>query len=309
MGQDGLRTSESDVVAAHVSKPPSEGLLRRVEDLAIENMRCLTIGASSALVLLAGALMLQEMPTAHPAPSLIVMDTPVTGSVSGQIRVPQAPEWHPIRKPVEIMSLSSPQLEKLAASYGARRSTRGDREDAIVWQAAGTGGAEARIALIRQAAGSGTPPSLFVDMTRQQAERGIAVTRTGAPGLLETKFGAVEIADMTFSDASGGAQACLAFRRVGAGGEPTISGWQCAAQGGVVERPEVACFIDRLTLLKSGDDHALRRTFAEAEPRRKPCPSSRNTAGRKPTWLDHDGRPPAIRGGDETTGSITRPKR
>ncbi len=70
---------------------------------------------------------------------------------------------------------------------------------------------------------------------------------------------------MTFSDVGGAAQACLAFRRLGEGGEPTLTGWQCAAQGGVVERPELACFIDRLTLLKSGDDQSLRRFFTEAE--------------------------------------------
>jgi hypothetical protein len=279
---------------------------RRIEDFAVDNMRSISIGASAALVLLAGSLLFNEAP-AVPAPAQGV-DVTSTGSVHGQLRVPQAPDWQAVRKPTEIISLQAPHLERMVASYGARRSSRNDREDTLHWQTQAPGGPEARIALHRGAEGAAAP-SLFVDMTRQQAERGIAITRSGTPGLVMTKFGPVEMADMTFSDAGGGAQACLAFRRVGEAGEPNISGWQCAAQGAVVERPELACFIDRLALLKGGEDQGLRRFFAEAETRRRPCPTSRNTAGRKPTWLDQDGRPPAMRGAEETTGSIARPKR
>jgi hypothetical protein len=288
------------------AEAPGKTVFRRIEDFAVDNMRSISIGASAALVMLAASVMLNDgVPTAAPP---TVMDSPVTGSIHGQVRVPQSPEWQVVRKPLEIISLQSPQTERMAASYTARRSSRNDREDAIQWQATGAGGAEARIALQRGPDASAAP-SLFVDMTRQQAERGIAVTRAGTPGLVITKFGPVEMADMTFSDIGGISQACLAFRRVGEGGEPNISGWQCAPQGGVVERPELACFIDRLALLKGGDDQALRRFFSDAETRRRPCPTSRNTAGRKPTWLDQDGRAPSMRGADETTGSINRPKR
>ncbi len=263
------------------------GMLRAIEDFAIDNMRSLTIGASSALVLLAAALMLQDATSidSHAPPQTI--ESPITGSLQGQIRVPQGVDWQAVRKPIEIMALQAANLDRLAVTYGARRSSRGDREDSLNWQAATPGGMEARIALVRHG----------------------GAQASGATGLLVTKFGPVEVTDMTFSDAGGASQACLAFRRVGEGGEPTLTGWQCAPQGGVVERPELACFIDRLTLLKSGDDQALRRFFTEAEPRRRPCPNTRTTAGRKPTWLDHDGRAPTIRGVDETTGSIGRPKR
>jgi hypothetical protein len=281
-------------------------LIRRVEDFAVDNIRSITIGASTALVLLAASLLVTDQPP--PVAAMASPESVVTGSLSGQARVPRVPDWQVVRKPAEIISLQAPHMERLTAAYSTRRSNRNDREDAILWTSPAAGGAEARIALQR-GPDAAVAPTLFIDMTRQQAERGIAITRSGAPGLVATKFGPVEMADMTFSDASGVSQACLAFRRVGEGGEPTISGWQCAAQGNAVERPEFACFIDRLALLKGGEDQALRRFFTEAESRRKPCLNSRNTAGRKPTWLDHDGRPPAMRGADETTGSIGRPKR
>ncbi len=152
-------------------------------------MRSLTVGASSALVLLSAALMLQESAgiDAHAPPQ--TSKSPITGSVQGQIRVPQGIEWQAVRKPVEIMSLQAANLERIPVTYGARRSIRNDREDSLFWQATGPGGMEARIALVRHGPQGGAAPSLFVEMTRQQAERGVAVTRSGTPGLIVTKFG------------------------------------------------------------------------------------------------------------------------
>jgi hypothetical protein len=280
-------------------------LIKRIESLAVDHMKSLAVGASACVLLLSAALTFSGGPTSS---SRATVDPTPVGSIETRERVPAAPEWQVVRKPVEIMALQAPQMERLTMQYVQRRTVRNDREDAIIWQATTPGGAEARIALVRGSS-IGMPPSLFVEMTRTQAERGVAVTRAGAPDLLFTKFGSIEAADMTFSDASGGAQACIAFRGAGEGGGHVIAGWYCGAQGVAVERPEVACFIDRLALLKGGDDQTLRRLFAEAEQRRRPCPTTRNTAGRKPTWLDHDGRAPAMRGSDETTGSIGRPRR
>jgi hypothetical protein len=291
---------------ADVEQPRPRPPIRRIEDFAIDNMKSIAVGASAGVILLAAAVMLQSGPS---VPAQKVASDPVAvGSITREVRVPALPEWEAIRKPVEMMTLHAPQFERTPPHYGARRTSRGEREDSLTWQPPSPGGPEARIALVRSPSPA-SPPSLFVDMTRQQAERGIAVTRAGIAGLLVTKFGTVEVADMTFSDAAGGAQACLAFRGAQEGNAPVVTGWYCAAQGATVDRPELACFIDRLSLLKSGEDRALRHFFTEAEQRRRPCPNARTTAGRKPTWLDHDGRAPSIRGADETTGSINRPRR
>jgi hypothetical protein len=285
---------------------PAPSPLRRLESFAVDNMQGLAVGASAGILMVAAVVTLTGGAPTRPAPP---PDPIVVGSTLVAPRLPVAPQWQAVRKPVEMMALQAPQFEKSPPLYAARRTAQNDREDALVFQPAAPGGAEARIALLRHAAAAGAAPSLFIDMTRLQAERGVAVTRAGAPGQLQTKFGAVEVADMTFSDASGGAQACLGFRRAADGDAPAIAGWYCGAEGAVVERPELACFIDRLTLLKGGEDQALRRFFAEAEQRRRPCPNARVTAGRKPTWLDHDGRAPAMRGSEETTGSIGSSRR
>jgi hypothetical protein len=293
-----------------VGKPGPAPLVKRIENFAVDNMKSLAVGASAA-VLLMGAAVLFTGPSSlsKPAGSVQNVDAGTTGSVAGQLRAPALPEWQVIRKPQEIIALQAPQFEKMTAGYSSRRSSRNDREDAVLFTSNAPGGPEARIALTRSAEPT-SAPSLFVDMTRRQAERGVSVTRSGAPGLVMTKFGAVEVSDMTFGDAGGASQACLAFRRLPEGHEPMLSGWVCAPQGQAVERPELACVIDRLSLLKSGEDQNLRRWFAEAEPRRRVCPTGRNVAGRKPTWLDQDGRAPAIRGADDIhTGSVGKPKR
>ncbi len=291
---------------AQDAKPAAPApLVRRIEDYAVTNMKGIATGASAGIFLLAAlVVMTGRSPQPLPAPA----DPVTVSSISREVRVPALPEWETIRKPMELLTLTAPQFERVPAQYAARRTPRNDREDSLLWQPSAPGAAEARISLLRRTMPQ-SPPSLFVDMTRQQAERGVAVTRAGAPGLLMTKFGAIEVADMTFSDASGASQACLAFRGAPDEAAPVITGWYCAAQGVGAERPELACFIDRLTLLKSGDDRALRQFFTEAEQRRRPCLNVRNSAGRKPTWLDHDGRSPAMRGGDDITGSIARPRR
>jgi hypothetical protein len=274
-------------------------VLQHVEDFAVTHMRSLALGAAGAVLSLAAMLA-----TSGPVPQLESGDPVIVGTVSEMARVPAQVIWQVNRKPVEILTLQAPQFSRTPAQYMARSNAAGDREDALTFENATADIPDARVILRRNASGA-TVPSLFIDMTRQQAERGVALARAGTPDNLPTKFGDVEAADMTFTDNNGRQQACLAFRSNGVIG---IAGWYCAPQGVAVERPEVACFIDRLTLLKAGDDRDLRRVFAEAEQRRRPCPSKAVSAGRKPTWLDADGKAPGMR--NDVTGSIgQKPKR
>jgi hypothetical protein len=277
----------------------SADALHRVEDFAVTHMRSLALGAAGAVLSLAAML---AMSGSSPQPEN--GDPVIVGSVSEMTRVPAPMVWQVSRKPVEILTLQAPQFGRTSAQYTSRSNAAGDREDALTFENATADLPDARVILRRSQSGA-IAPSLFIDMTRQQAERGMAVARAGTPDKLPTKFSDIEAADMTFTDNDGRHQACLAFRSTGPVG---LAGWYCAAQGVAVERPEVSCFIDRLTLLKAGDDRDLRKVFTEAEQRRRPCPSKGVTAGRKPTWLDADGKAPGIRG--DVTGSIgQKPKR
>jgi hypothetical protein len=294
-----MRSVESEIggvlaerLAGDADAPPRRPL-QRVEDFAVSHMRSLTLGAAGAVATLALALSFSG-----PSSQNLQADPVIVGSIIESPRVSHRVAWKEVPKPVELIALQAPQFQRLAPTYVARQSDSGDREDALVFEPGAAELPEARIAL-RRPAGTARLPSLFIDMTRQQAERGVAVTRAGAPGRLTTKFGEIDVADMTFQDHQGRSQSCLAFRSDGPIG---LSGWYCAAQGAAVERPELGCFIDRLALIKAGEDKELRRYFAEAEQRRTPCPTTRLSTGRKPTWLDSDGKAPQMRG--EITGSI-----
>ncbi len=274
-------------------------VLHRIEDVAVTHMRSLAFGAAGAVLALAGLLTLGDQPI--PADT---SDPVIVGSIAGAARVPTPQTWQNNRKPVEVLSLQAPQFGRTPAAYQSRSNDAGDREDVLTFETGSPDLPDARVTLRRSNAAL-PDVSLFVDMTRQQAERGVAVVRAGAPGRLPTKFGDLDVADMTFTDSTGRNQACLAFR---SSGQIALAGWYCAAQGAAVERPEVSCFIDRLALLKAGEDKDLRKLFTEAEQRRRPCASKSVSAGRKPTWLDADGKAPGIRG--DMTGSIgDKPKR
>ncbi len=268
-------------------------VLHRIEDVAVTHMRSLAFGAAGAVLALAGLLALGDQPM--PADT---SDPVIVGSIAGAARVPTQPSWQIIRKPVELISLQAPQFGRVPATYQSRITDAGDREDLLTFETASPDLPDARVTLRRSSAALPDLP-LFIDVTRQQAERGVAVVRAGTPGRLPTKFGDLDVADMTFTDSTGRNQACLAFR---SSGQIALAGWYCAAQGAAVERPEVSCFIDRLSLLKAGEDKELRKLFTEAEQRRRPCAGKSVTAGRKPTWLDADGKAPGIR--NDITGSI-----
>jgi hypothetical protein len=289
-----------DVVAERLQPVAvaSVDALHRAEDFAVTHMRSLALGAAGAVLSLAAILAMSG-----PAPQLEIGDPVIVGTISEISRVPAPTIWQISRKPVEILTLQAPQFSRMPAQYTSRINSAGDREDALTFENATADLPDARVVLRRNSSGA-MAQSLFIDMTRQQAERGVAVTRAGTPDRLPTKFGDIEAADMTFTDTDGRHQSCLAFRSTGAVG---LAGWYCAPQGVAVERPEVACFIDRLTLLKAGDDKDLRKLFTEAEQRRRPCPSKAVTAGRKPTWLDADGKAPGIR--SDVTGSIPQKPR
>jgi hypothetical protein len=299
-----MRTIERDIedVIAERLKPAgaqSASLTQKIEDFAITHMRSLAFGAAGAILTLTGLLAFSA-----PEQSYDPNDPIIVGSVGETPVNRSSPVWQIVRKPVEVISLQAPQFGRQPALYSARSSASGEREDSLLFEPNQPDLPEARVSLRRSPA-QFTPSSIFVDMARQQAERGVAITRAGSPGKLSTKFGDMEVADMVLTDHAGRGQSCLAFRSDGA---IAIAGWYCAAQSAAAERPEVACFIDRLSLLKAGEDKNLRKFFSDAEQRRRPCPTIRVSTGRKPTWLDADGKAPAMR--LDITGSIGEtPKR
>jgi hypothetical protein len=272
--------------------------VRKLEDFTLHNLRFLAVGAAGAVLALSSMTLFQSDVTQSET-----VDSIVVGSISTTDHVSGHAKWLPVQRPVQILSLEAQQLSGSKSSYAARRTEKGALQDSLSFEAGASKRADLRVTLTRGlASGSGSAPSLFIEMTRQQAERGYAVTKASQTGALSTKFGTMEVADMTFSGSDEKSRACLAFRNISTESMIGVSGWYCAAETNVTQRPELSCILDKLVLLKSGQDKELRRYFTEAEKIRTPCATTRVSTGRKPTWLDSDGKVPSFRG--DITSSI-----
>jgi hypothetical protein len=210
--------------------------------------------------------------------------------------------WVTIGRPIALFGLESPELDKRSA-YGAQRSQDGQgREDVLTFGAFDDGKSflSLKFRINRdaqmQAALAGLSQPFVITLVREGAARGLSVGRSGATTTIETKFGTVETADVGLSDGVAG-RACIAFRHLDAAAHLSFSGWWCGSEAKPADRAQLTCLIDRIDLLSAGDDPELRASFARTElNRRQGCSVPRLAAtGRKGSWLDADGKAPALR--------------
>ncbi len=210
--------------------------------------------------------------------------------------------WVTIGRPIALFGLESPELDK-RSGYEARRSQDGQRrEDMLTFGEFADGksflslkfqvnrDAQVQKALIGQS------QPFVITLVRESASRGLSIGRSGAATTIETKFGTVETADIGLSDGSAG-RACIAFRHLDSAAHLSFSGWWCGSEARPADRAQLICLIDRIDLLSAGDDPELRASFARTElNRRQGCSVPRLAAtGRKGSWLDADGKAPALR--------------
>jgi hypothetical protein len=271
--------------------------IRRLEDFSLNHIKSLAVGAGGAILGLS-AMMLFWSPTTRP---LEQIDPVVVGSILHSDQSSIRAKWLPVKKPTHIFSLEAQQVSGMSAQYVAKYTEQGHFQDSLNFVHPSQKSPDIRITLTRGAM-RGLPPTLYIDMIRQQSERGFAVSKAGQTDEMPSKFGPLEVADMTFSEGEKIPRACLAFRSASSDAMINVSGWYCAAEMMAAERPELACVLDKVILLKSGQDKELRRYFTQAEKNRTPCATSRISTGRKPTWLDTDGKVPIFRA--DITGSI-----
>jgi hypothetical protein len=88
-------------------------------------------------------------------------------------------------------------------------------------------------------------------------------------GLVDSKFGMVTLLRRTGE--ADAARSCLGFIRRFEAPDLQISGWSCQGNGWPARRAAIACTLNRLTLLTSGNEPKLAEMFARAELRRGSC--------------------------------------
>ncbi|GAU82425.1 hypothetical protein [Bosea sp. BIWAKO-01] len=206
-------------------------------------------------------------------------------------------DWTRIARPTAMFGLDSPELERQSPVYEASRSQDGTkREDVLSFGAFAEAKPHLLLRLVVDHGDDHLTQPFIIALVREAAARGMSVQRSGAPTGLSTKFGSVEATDVTLSDGAT-ERACIGFRHRGGDTPLRLSGWWCGGAARPADRQQLACLVDGLALLGSGEDHALRGAFVAAERNRDgACSLPRPSAtGRKTSSSDADGTATGLR--------------
>lgn len=176
----------------------------------------------------------------------------------------EKPGWAEASRSHPAFALSKLDSSDKTVSYAILRHPEGGRRDVLRW----TGDADKSVAELEIYREGGE-----FDVARPATE-GLAVrmglaaaTPLEQAGLIDTKFGPVALFRPT-----GTAQgACLGYLKRSEEPALQISGFSCQGDTLPAQRAAVACTLNRLTLLTSGNEPKLAELFARAELKRRPC--------------------------------------
>ena len=146
----------------------------------------------------------------------------------------------------------APRGEALKRSHGP------GRQDVLTFGQSAGAGDWLRLSVQQAGPLDPAPGSLFLDLTRTAARAGVAVTRAALPGLLTTRFGGFEVADVELAQGEG-SRACLGFRFLAGEPDLRILGLACGR-----DRAALACALDGLHMVAPEEDAGIARFFSEA---------------------------------------------
>ncbi|WP_027543915.1 hypothetical protein [Bradyrhizobium sp. WSM2254] len=160
-------------------------------------------------------------------------------------------------------ALSRLDSSEKTASYTILRHPEGGRRDVMRW----TGEADkpvAELEIYREGGEFDVARPATADLAVQMGFD--AAARLEQAGLIDTKFGPVALFRPT-----GMAQACLGYLKRSEEPALQISGFSCHGDTLPTRRAAIACTLNRLTLLTSGNEPKLAEFFARAELKRRGC--------------------------------------
>lgn len=176
------------------------------------------------------------------------------------------PGWSVADRSHPAFALSRIDSSEKTASYIILRHPEGGRRDVLRW----AGEADKPVAELEIYREGGE-----FDVTRP-ATADLAVhmglgeaTPLEQAGLIDTKFGPVALFRPTGT--AEGARACLAYLKRSEEPALQISGFSCQGDTLPARRAAIACTLNRLTLLTSGNEPKLAELFAHAELKRRAC--------------------------------------
>lgn len=191
----------------------------------------------------------------------------------------QKPGWSEASRSHPAFALSKPDSSEKTASYVILRHPEGGRRDVMRWDGE-AGKPLAELEIYREGGEFDVARPATADLAIQMG-LGAATTLEQA-GLIDTKFGAVALFRPT--GAAEGARTCLGYLKRSEEPALQISGFSC--QGGTMpaRRAAIACTLNRLTQLASGNEPKLAELFARAELKRRSCDSQGSSQGSS-DWL------------------------
>ncbi|MDH2356106.1 hypothetical protein QCM80_36405 [Bradyrhizobium sp. SSUT112] len=182
------------------------------------------------------------------------------------------PGWSVADRSHPAFALSRLDSSEKTASYTILRHPEGGRRDVMRW------------------AGEADKPIAELEIYREGGEFDVARPATAdlavrlglgpttpleQAGLLDTKFGPVVLfrPTSTTHGTPQGTPSCLGYLKRSEEPALQISGFSCQGDSLPARRAAIACTLNRLTLLTSGNEPKLAELFAHAELKRRSCAS------------------------------------
>jgi hypothetical protein len=184
------------------------------------------------------------------------------------------PGWSVADRSQPAFALGRFDSSEKTASYTILRHPQGGRRDVMRW----TGDADKVLAVLeiyREGGEFDVTRPANADLAVQMGLN--AATPLEQAGLIETKFGPVALFRPTGTT---GTPSCLGYLKRSEEPALQVSGFSCQGETLPAQRAAIACTLNRLTLLTSGNEPRLADLFARAELKRRAC----DLAG-SPDWL------------------------
>ncbi len=177
----------------------------------------------------------------------------------------------PAKSPAEPLwadagpSLYRLSLPEIGTAQGlARQRLDGARQDVLVLGEGLGARSYGRLVLHRAGPNEGPVGSFYLDLARMAALGGVAVTRSGLPQPLQTRFGPAEMAELSLSQGER-ERPCTGLRLRMQEPDVRVTAFVCLPEG---LRESAACLFERLELDQTRADAPLAALFARAQPLR-----------------------------------------
>ena len=176
------------------------------------------------------------------------------------------PGWSIADRSHPAFAVSRLDSSEKTASYAILRHPEGGRRDVMRW----TSDADkpvAELEIYREGGEFDVTRPATADLAIQMGLS--AATPLEQAGLIDTKFGPVALFRPVGTDKA--APSCLGYLKRNEEPGLQISGFSCQGDTMPARRAAVACLLNRLTLLASGNEPKLAEFFAHAELKRRAC--------------------------------------